>query len=256
MSPKQISREKFLCNVALQKKLLTYSAVASLTVAAGMALAPAPAGAAGVVIDVNPDQTVSNGEFDLDFDQDGFNEFKLMETSPGSEVIVWGLGTAASDQGLSVIGYTATLGSVFTFVHASALNQGDPVSAGANWYAVTPGATPASTATLGYYVSAGWQGGAWPGQGVKYLGLKFMLDGVGPYYGWAEISVAPDSSSFVISRYGYDDAGSSIPAVVKLSRSQAASPVSLQALVAGVFAALGGALAWLRQRIVRRGRQV
>lgn len=247
MSPKQISREKSLCNAELQKKILNYSVSASLAMAAGMALTPAPVGATGVVIDVNPDETVIDDEFDLDFDQDGFNEFKLTETGEGNDVLVWGLGTATSDQGLSVIGYTTNWGP-FTFIYASALNQGVPISAGADWYSVSPPAV----ATLGWSDLYGGVYGAWPGEGVKYLGLKFLLDGAGLYYGWAELSVAADSSSFTISRYGYDDAGSSIPASVKLSRLQATSPVSLQALVAGAFAALGGVLAWLRRRVGRR----
>ena len=64
----------------------------------------------GKTVDVDPDQTVSNDYFDLDFDGDNKYEFRLMETGAGNHVSVWGLGTAVSDQGLSVIGYTTAFG--------------------------------------------------------------------------------------------------------------------------------------------------
>lgn len=252
MSPKQISRAKFLENAELRKKLLSYSAVASLTAAAGMALAPSPALSAGTVIDVIPDETVSASAFPIDFDQDGHPEFALnhIDNSPTFFGVHCTLYSSSGDAGLSAIGYgTFVAGMPATF--ASALSFGAPVSAlVTNWL----GASLLAAANWGNLY------GPWPGAVDQYVGVRFMIDpdGAGPqpaqaHYGWIELDVASDVSSFTISRYGYETvAGGGIPASVTLSNLQAASPVPLQVLAAGVFAALGGVLVWLRQRVGKR----
>ena len=203
-------------------------------------------------MDVDPaTQPVSGGTFDIDFDQDMSStpEFQLRQTS--SFVSVRTNPSGGDDQGLSVIisGVSGANGSSY----ASALNSSVYVPAGQIWLGLADG----SFAILGRSSTTYH----WPDAGNRFLGLKFNLNGIGPYYGFARLKVEDDSSSFTIDKYCYNDTqGGSMhaeenPTAVTLTRLEASSgsPSPLRMLGAAAFAALAGLTAWWRRQLGRRG---
>ena len=237
MSPKQISRAKFLENAELQKKLLTYSAAASL-VAAGGLMPMSAARAAHTVVWEGP-QTVDdpNGKFAVDFDQNSTPEFTLRVSTSYIDAFLF-------NQSVSFLGQTPGVR-----VYPYALAQDDPVSAAAGPWRQPVGRAILTTDTgsTGYWINL---------TGMHYLGVRFQSGG-GTHYGWVELTCTDGNDGgpqLIVHRYGWDDtADDGIPAAVTLAGGEAASGGSwLQAVVAGSFAALSGVLAWLRRRVGRR----
>jgi hypothetical protein len=245
MSPKHQTIPLCGDDKELQKRLVKYSAAASLALADSLALPTRPGRAdPGITcVDVDPDETVIGEPFKLDFDQDEYPEFVLYH-SEGNPDVTGYHSSIGGDAGISFIGYKDTQNNRWASALATSatlLTNPSNFVAYTNW-------------TLGRGAS-----GPWPDQGFKYLGLKFNLNGSGPYYGWAYLSVASDSSSFTIKGYCYNDTqGGSIhaenaPTAVTLSRLEASSgsPSQLPALAAA-FGALAGLTAWWQGRVFRR----
>ena len=204
MSPDR-SLTKLRDNPELQKRLLRYSAAASLALAAGLAL-PARTGRADPGITCPPfdPETVSGGTFFIDFDDAGKTdpEFGLVQrhfVAKGTggatfDTINLVAPTGGGDAGQSVMGYPHPL---YGSPVASALTASTVINVGKNFQAV--GATYTVGAFLGYSSLLPWG----PGQTDKYLGLKFELGG-NTHYGWALLDVEKDSKSFTIKEYCYN----------------------------------------------------
>jgi hypothetical protein len=52
----------------------------------------------------------------------------------------------------------------------------------------------------------------WPAPTTAYAGFVFTPDGVNPVYGWFELSVSADSTTFEVSEWAYQDDGTPITA--------------------------------------------
>jgi len=246
MSPDR-SLTKLRDNPELQKRLLKYSAAASLAVAASLAL-PASTGhaAPGITcVDVDPDETMVNpGTFDLDFDQDNpaDPEFRLRVRTDTVDVN----GFTTGDQGIDVM---APPGGTFAY----ALTGSVTIPAGAGFIG------SANSIFLGYFNS-----GYWPGETDKYLGLKFTLGG-NTHYGWALLDVAADSSEFTIKEYCYNTTpGEGIHAGTRGDPPTPPEPVGgyvvpvnrlelLGPWLGAAAAGLAGLTAWWRRQLSRRG---
>ncbi len=96
------------------------------------------------------------------------------------------------NNGLAVMkGNTAYLGACVAALNPSAL-----ISAAQNF---------ASNRTLGaqtLYQTHAY--GLWPGQGQKFMGVKFNIAG-SAHYGWVRLSVAANCQSFTVYDYAYED---------------------------------------------------
>jgi len=242
-------------NPELQKRLLKYSAAASLAVAASLAL-PAGMGHAdpGITcVDVDPaTQPVIGGTFDIDFD-DGNPEFQLIQQGNAVALIAQAGG---GDAGQRVIKGASFIYGPYTVVPAAALGSSTTsISTGANFGAV--GTTAGAAVYLGLSNL-----GPWPDTTDRYLGLKFTLDG-DTHYGWALLDVVAGCSEFTIKKYCYNDvAGEGIHVgqtdapppepvggyVVPVNRLELLGPW-LGAAAAG----LAGLTAWWRRQLSRRG---
>lgn len=227
-----------------QKRLASYSTIANLALAGGLALAT-PVHAAEVVINLTPDVVLnSNGEsVNIDFDQDGTPEFDIrLDITSYNRVILDHFAAGPPDHGTAAIGY---IGSGFPFV--SALPTGTTVD---NGDVFITNFDP----SLGYNASYG----AFPGNGPQIVGVRFQLDGVGPYYGWILAEVNSDSSQATVYGYGYNDtqgAGSTSPSPTAISLATAgAESVESTATpwAVGGFTLLAGLSLWWRQKVVAR----
>ncbi len=226
-------------NLQLQKRLATYSTAANLAVLSGLALSGI-AHAAPVRIEVNPDQTISNGAFNIDFDQDTNLEYHVRQGNFGfGSAVVLELELYGGDFGSAAVGYT---NAGYPYVNALAFN--------------TPVGPTQSFITAGVYKYLGFgNAGPWGG-GVTdgYVGVRFQLDGATTHYGWILLDVAAGSTSFTIKAYGYDTTpNTDIPTAVNLlkMKADAVAPWWRQAAV-GAFSMLTALSLWWRRRVSRR----
>jgi hypothetical protein len=173
-----------------RQKLLNYSAMA------GAALATSNVNAQTIYTDVNPDQTFSfassNQVYGLDMDNDFTVDFEISLMSLVGNMFVATPEVSANEIGLVYMSGT-------DYLRAFSANQviDSNVSFGGN----------SSTGLIGglYATAYGFPitVGSFPGQGDRYIGVRFDIAGQ-PHYGWARVDVASDVSSFTIKDYAYN----------------------------------------------------
>jgi hypothetical protein len=241
-------------NSALQKRLLGYTAMASLVAAAGVGAGAQQAAAQPTVVDT-PNVTIGAGEtFNIDFDQNSTPEFTVFvssstSTSDGVTYTYGAIGLRSFGQSASVLGSSGS-----PYVYPYALNLGDPVSAtpaNGSWIAPTGIATMTYSGEIGNWINL-------PTGERRYLGVRYVYDNAGTpetRYGWVELTVqdlVPGPQQVTIHRYGHNTtAGEAIPAAVQLTDVQASSS-PLRAAGAAVLTAVAGALTWLGLRVGRQ----
>lgn len=185
-------------------------------VAAGAALA-ANAPADGAVITGNANATVNiGGEFFLDLDDDGTDDFRFAATSSSTSAYV----SASGSNGIY------TTGGFHTY--AQAFEGSDSVGTGTG-----------STRSFAVLTSSTGSFGNFVGPTPRFLGLVFEAT-TGPnstqfVYGWARVAV-PNPGEIRIYDYAYEDTGAPIhvpnevpePSTLLLMASGAAGLIALR----------------------------
>jgi hypothetical protein len=187
-------------------RLKQYTAVAGALVAQGNVNAQV------VATNLNPDVIVDSlsAPYALDFNNDANPELAFFVQHISGASSTQGVqftyeGAAAGAQlspGVSLLGATGT-GSSSSSFQVSALNNGDPISAAANF-----GTSSNAALGLDLLVDAGILGqipvqqGNFLNQSNKFLGAK-LTAGANTYYGWVELSVNSNASQITIHGYGY-----------------------------------------------------
>jgi hypothetical protein len=187
-------------------KLKQYTAVAGALVAQGNVNAQV------VATNLNPDVIVDSlsAPYALDFNNDANPELAFFVQHISGSSSTQGVqftydGAVAGAQlspGVSLVGAVGT-GSSSSSFQVSALNNGDPISAAANF-----GTSSNAALGLDLLVDAGILGqipvqqGNFLNQSNKFLGAK-LTAGANTYYGWVELSVNSNASQITIHGYGY-----------------------------------------------------
>ncbi len=177
----------------LQKKLSAFI----VPIAIGMMFS-ASANAQIVYTDVIPDDTISQGTYNLDLNNDGTNDFVITHSvttficagqpRPNRYIRVTPLGT---NQVACYSGTNATKMTLNANIDASVLTWNNSVNqlmASRTYHPL--GCTPSV------------QGGQWINAVNGYLGLKLISSG-NTYYGWARLNTL-DANSFTIKDYAYN----------------------------------------------------
>jgi hypothetical protein len=222
----------------LDRRLLAYS------LTAGAVAAGSTAGAAIVYTNLDPDVVVDavDTSYALDLNGDAANDF-ILERDFFENYNTLGVGnrqTFVNAMNLNTNGTFSTFSGTYlqnkilasttnSGVFGAALGQGAPVSsANPDW---SVGSPHLARAVQGVYrtgwmtgtttSSPGWMTysnvpygpyryGPWHGQGERFLGLAFYIDGA-LHYGWARCTLAADLSTLTIHDFAYQDvAGASI----------------------------------------------
>lgn len=174
----------------LRKRIAAYCLAA-----AGSAGVAAPASAAIVYTDLNPDQTYTpSNTTTLDLNGDSTNDLLI-------PFVYWSTG-GAEVYGLSSAGILRTsIGND----KALALNKG---------YSIGPGVSASFASRPDFWTVTGTQvNGNWPGASHKYLGVRIPIGGGSYQYAWVEVSAASARNSITIHGYAYEtEADTPIPA--------------------------------------------
>jgi hypothetical protein len=194
-------------------RLKQYTAVASALVAQGNLNAQV------VATNLNPDVVVDSlsGPYALDFNNDANPELAFFVQHISGASSTQGVqftyeGAVAGAQlspGLSLLGADVPGSSSSSSFQISALNNGDPISAAANF-----GTSSNAALGLDLLVDAGILGqipvqqGSFLNQSNKFLGAK-LTAGANTYYGWVELSVNTNASQITIHGFGYQSTANS-----------------------------------------------
>lgn len=164
------------------KKLAQYGAM-SLAIAG-------VSDAAGQVIytDIDPDETIDDTSYDVDLNDDGTVDFSIHNSGAGGNAV-----RIYNDQSNSVLGQN--FGGNYNY--PDVLNSGDPIGSSGN-FTMHP-----NYQTLNWngcsYTNSQWCGG----QVDKFVGLRFNVGG-DQHYGWIQLDVPADGSTFTIKGFAFD----------------------------------------------------
>lgn len=194
-------------------RLKQYTAVAGALVAQGNVNAQV------VATDLNPDIIIDSlsAPYALDFNNDANPELAFFVQHISGASSTQGVqftyeGAVAGAQlspGVSLLGANVPGSSSSSSFQISALNNGDPISAAANF-----GTSSNAALGLDLLVDAGILGqipvqqGSFLNQSNKFLGAK-LTAGANTYYGWVELSVNTNASQITIHGFGYQSTANS-----------------------------------------------
>jgi hypothetical protein len=182
------------------------------TAGAGALVAQSNLNAQVVATDLNPDVVVDSltAPYALDFNNDANPELAFFvqhvsgaSSTQGVQFTYEGaIAGAQLSPGVSVVGATGT-GSSSSSFQISALNNGDPISAAANFGTSSYGALGVDILVdAGILGQIPIQQGNFLNQSHKFLGAK-LVAGANTYYGWVDLSVNSNASQITIHGYGY-----------------------------------------------------
>jgi hypothetical protein len=182
------------------------------TAVAGALVAQSNLNAQVVATDLNPDVVVDSltAPYALDFNNDANPELAFFvqhvsgaSSTQGVQFTYEGaIAGAQLSPGVSVVGATGT-GSSSSSFQISALNNGDPISAAANFGTSSYGALGVDILVdAGILGQIPIQQGNFLNQSHKFLGAK-LVAGANTYYGWVDLSVNSNASQITIHGYGY-----------------------------------------------------
>ena len=182
------------------------------TAVAGALVAQSNLNAQVVATDLNPDVVVDSltAPYALDFNNDANPELAFFvqhvsgaSSAQGVQFTYEGaIAGAQFSPGVSVVGATGT-GSSSSSFQISALNNGDPISAAANFGTSSYGALGVDILVdAGILGQIPIQQGNFLNQSHKFLGAK-LVAGANTYYGWVDLSVNSNASQITIHGYGY-----------------------------------------------------
>lgn len=194
-------------------RLKQYTAVAGALVAQGNVNAQV------VATDLNPDIIIDSlsAPYALDFNNDANPELAFFVQHISGASSTQGVqftyeGAVAGAQlspGVSLLGANVPGSSSSSSFQISALNNGDPISAAANF-----GTSSNAALGLDLLVDAGILGqipvqqGSFLNQSNKFLGAK-LTAGANTFYGWIELSVNTNASQITIHGFGYQSTANS-----------------------------------------------
>ncbi len=144
--------------------------------------------------DIDPDFAgASGGEYFLDLDNNGINDFKIFNiVGSSSELYLFIEPLTASNDVL-------TSNSSMSYAYPFALNSGETISSGGSFW-LNNGYTAG-------YLSMNYNScsfGNWCSVTDKYLGLRFNISG-NTHYGWARLDVPNNAaSSWVVKDYAFN----------------------------------------------------
>jgi hypothetical protein len=182
------------------------------TAVAGALVAQSNLNAQVVATDLNPDVVVDSltAPYALDFNNDANPELAFFvqhvsgaSSTQGVQFTYEGaIAGAQLSPGVAVVGATGT-GSSSSSFQISALNNGDPISAAANFGTSSYGALGVDILVdAGILGQIPIQQGNFLNQSHKFLGAK-LVAGANTYYGWVDLSVNSNASQITIHGYGY-----------------------------------------------------
>ncbi|MEM1270735.1 MAG: T9SS type A sorting domain-containing protein [Bacteroidota bacterium] len=199
------------------RRLAAYSA------AAGLSLAATRADAQIIYADVDPDVTVDQSEFSIDFDGDGTDDLTLRHRKRVED-----FGTPSSSMPYTYLtadvrGNASFLGTPgITGGSISALNSGASISAGQTFYPDGVLAQYDGVVLVTY--------GLWGGRNNRYLGVRFTAGTVTKqattHYAWVRLDVANQGNDYriTVKDYAYEStpdapiqAGATPPLPVELT---------------------------------------
>jgi hypothetical protein len=145
--------------------------------------------------DVDPDEVVANGTYDIDFDGDGTVDVSFQHVLSNFTTSSGTINIRAAAVNGDVIGPSSS-----SYVYASALAAGAPIAPGNPDWNVT------SSGLLGVQFTAGSGSGTygnWPGQ-TAYLGCRFV-SGLGTtHYAWVQLAVDAQVNNLTIIGYAFE----------------------------------------------------
>jgi len=185
----------------LQKRLASYSRLA------GAAAAIAPLAATGEIVytDVDPDQTLANGEvFEVDFNDDGITDMFLgIGTATGATTggaSVYFQAAFASGSGAGSFAGSVQVFGGNNFYFPEAYNAGVAIDETLEWQ------SPSAFGSMNYVTSVGGvpsaSGGNFENQTEKYLAVRFTV-GSGQHYGWVRVSAGEAGPSNFMTIHGF-----------------------------------------------------
>lgn len=173
---------------SLEKKIKAYS------MAAVAVMAAQPAVGSVQYTDIDPDTTYTGatGDYLLDLNNDGTDDFNLQFTVGTDSRSVRILPSVGNE----VLGSLA--GSWF---YPFALNINDPIDATQTaWNGTANG----GYLTMAWIYTTGGSYGNWFGASDKYLGLRFSVGG-NTHYGWCRLTIDATCTLMTVKDYAYDD---------------------------------------------------
>jgi hypothetical protein len=141
-----------------------------------------------VYTDVDPDETVDDGIFEVDFNDDGIVDFEITNNGAAGNAV-----RMYNDNSNSVMG--VNFGGNYNY--PSVLNSGSLIGDVANFTAHP------------VYQTLNWDGCAYTnsqwcdGQVDKFVGVRFNV-GSDQHYGWIQLDVPADASTFTIKGFAFE----------------------------------------------------
>jgi len=154
-----------------------------------------------IYTDINPDQTIIRGIYDLDMDNDGSREFSLKQVNNNNWIVPF----SPSD---------GILGLSVAFNYPFALSTSAVISGGQTTWIQGDGYYQTLNYNSCYIQNPNVSNSDWCGVTDKFVGLRFDIDG-STHYGWARLDSAftPSTGGFTIKDYAYNpNAGEQIKA--------------------------------------------
>jgi len=141
-----------------------------------------------VYTDIDPDETVDNTLFEVDFNDDGIVDFEITNEGAGGAAV-----RMYNDNSNSVMG--VNFGGNYNY--PSVLSSGSLIGSVANFTAHP------------VYQTLNWDGCAYTnsqwcdGQVDKFVGVRFNV-GSDQHYGWIQLDVPADASTFTIKGFAFE----------------------------------------------------
>ncbi len=182
----------------LSQQANAYSAAAATLMATGASM---QAQAGVVYTDVDPDQTISDANYAVDFNGDGLVDITVQHRAysfgSGSYLSAFRYAELSLPPGNGVL----VMGAFFP--PAAALSSGDFIGPTGTFSDVFP-----RMAAWYQYISGGssslYIDGPWVGLSDRYLGVEFLISG-SVHYGWIRMDVSSDLTSVTIKDFAYED---------------------------------------------------
>lgn len=205
------------------KKLALYSSMAVAFFAGKSAV-----DAQIVYTDVDPDEVISDSgdDFEIDFDGDGTAEVTVLAYSTVIPSFFSTTGTAGyvfdaiikyaeiyPGDNVSVAGYSYPLTPPYYIIFDNAIDEGDEIGEDLDFYDASIQQLtrywgvkdfPSAGSTYDFFGNVfGVTYGSWVGEGEKFLGVKFEIDG-NTHYGWVRMEVDDDYLTTTIMDFAYN----------------------------------------------------
>ena len=166
-----------------ESKLVNYSKLAGTFILTGSSLQ-----AQVDYTDVDPDEHIVNGTYDLNLNNDASVDFQISQSGGGNYAEIT----------MEVKDSNAVMGMCYgNYGRPYKLNMNMLINVNQNWSICTKGNM------LIEYKGTEVDDGKWYDASEKFLGLKLVTGG-NTYYGWARLSIDSQAGGFTIHDYAYE----------------------------------------------------